>query len=83
MSAGKWFDGGAAPAAQCHRHTFINRHPSQPCGALNTLTARQWAKHHPTAHRKQSCFVLKTTPTHWTNPLLSCNDTHTTELVQV
>jgi hypothetical protein len=55
VSAGKWFDGGAAPAAQCHRHTFINRHPSQPCGALNTLTARQWAKHHPTASRAVSC----------------------------
>jgi hypothetical protein len=64
---GWWFDGGAAPAAQCHRHTVLDRHPSQPCDTLHTLTARQWAKHRPTASRAVCSFT--TTPTlHWTPP---------------
>jgi hypothetical protein len=55
--------------AQCHRHTVLDRHPSQPRDPLNTLTARQWAKHRPTASRAVCSFT--TTPTlRWTPPQL-------------
>jgi hypothetical protein len=43
---------GAAPAAQCHRHTVLHRHPSQPRDTLPTYTHSTTVGQAP-PHRKR------------------------------
>ena len=61
--------------------TVLNRHPSQSCDT-GTHTDSTTVDQAP-PHRKQSCVLLHNHAHSSLDTPLCCNDTHTTELVQV